>query len=146
MARSSLNRSNCVECLTNLVNKNVKLTDKNEILIFYKLYPNIKKTDATIGLIAPSQTLYNVVNKCIDIFQQHFDECMHQKKVKKRLFKKMKRKIAQWLLETDECYNHKKLLIEHLIKTKIYRICKEISSKKRDYNKKKRKLNILTNS
>lgn len=80
LADKSLKKFECNNCKSNLLSKNIFFTDKNEILIFHKLYKNIIKTSEVQGLMAPSVTLYKVVKKLL-LFLTFFFQNLVTKKM-----------------------------------------------------------------
>lgn len=132
LARISLRKSNCLNCQDNMLNKNVTLSDKNELLIFHRLYANIIKNDATTGLLAPSELLTKVVDCCLEAFEKNFDKLKYKRMLRSRLYNKIIKKLSplEWFDTNVNCNEHKKHLLEHLIITKVHKKCKDEKSAK----------------
>jgi len=79
LAYKCIKKFNCEVCKVNLTSEK-NLNNKNQILLIYKNYPDINK-DA--GLMAPSISLNNVIDRALNIFENIFEQIQHKKKSKK---------------------------------------------------------------
>ena len=122
-----LNKFNCNHCQHELfTNKN--LTDKKQLLLLNKNYSSINNK---IGLKAPSNNFNNVINKILNIFENHYINYLHKKKIKFQLIERVKNNntVKKWLDESiKNCLEHKIYIIEHLLICKIFNKTKMFST------------------
>lgn len=93
LANKTLKKFDCNNCKSKLLSKNIFFTDKNEILMFHKLYKNIIKTSEVQRLMALSVILYKVVKKRLLFLTFFFSKFCYRKNVCSLIFKKLSKKI-----------------------------------------------------
>lgn len=143
LVKKTLKKFECNNCKNNMLSKNIFFTDKNEILIFHRLYKNIIKTSEIQGLKAPSLVLYKSVKKAIDIFEITFPKICYKKNLCSNILKLIEKKINFTSLtnSVDSCKEHIYFLFKTLVEIKLYKECKTRSLKAQNV----RKLKILQN-
>lgn len=141
LAHFTLKKFNCSNCKERLLSPNIFFTDKNDQLIFNRMYESVIKVTELQGLKKPSQELYNVVKCAVQLFDIHIDNCFNEEQIRNKIFKsllKYSKKIRKFC--EGVCSEHNKFLLNHLINIKIFKYCKNSVSNKKSF---KRKLNIL---
>lgn len=122
-----IKKFNCDHCQNELfVDKN--LNDKKQLHLLNKNYTQIENES---GLKAPSNSLNNVVNKILNIFENNYKNYLHKKKIKFQLTERVKNNntIKKWLDESiTSCIEHKMFIIEQLLICKIYNKTKLFST------------------
>lgn len=104
----------------NLTRNNHYLNDESLLLLLYKSYDNV---ESTRGLKAPSNQLHEIVNICLDVFENNFQFIKSSKKFLFQLKEKADKKIYLKfpnLLKTT-CLSHYDFIINLLFRTKIFK-------------------------
>lgn len=142
LADKTIKKFKCQNCKKCFLSKNIFISDKNEILLFHKLYKNIIKDSPTKGLKTPSEDLYKITRIALKIFRQCYDQYCSGKNVAKNILNKIATKIKRNKMNGIVCNDHLQFLLKLIVTTKIFKETRSMCSKS---SVKFRKLNILQN-
>ncbi|CAI6347572.1 unnamed protein product [Macrosiphum euphorbiae] len=116
----------CVKCEESLILTSQYLQDKNHLLLLHKTYGDSKIIE---GLKNPSKLMICITKTCLDIFNKHFNEIKHEKKIVSQLMDKTKTHFKNNILTTAQsCYEHYIYMMELLYTVKIFKECKWTNS------------------
>lgn len=122
LAKKCLDMFLCTDCdLTK--NNNEYLNEPPQILILKKTFDNVGLAQ---GLKIPSDKLLEIVEICLDLFQNLFPKIKTEKKIifslKEKALPIIYKKYPD--VENSTCHNHYMYIIELLFRTKLYKECK----------------------
>jgi len=122
LAKKCLDMCFCTDCdLTK--NNNDYLNEPPQILILKKTFDNVGLAQ---GLKIPSDRLLEIVEICLNVFQNLFPKIKTEKKIifslKEKALPVIYKKYSD--VENSTCHNHYMYIIELLFRTKLYKECK----------------------
>jgi hypothetical protein len=122
LAKKCLDMFLCTDCdLTK--NNDEYLNEPPQILILKKTFDNVGLAQ---GLKIPSDKLLEIVEICLDIFQNLFPKIKTEKKnifsFKEKALPIIYKKYSD--VENSTCHNHYMYIIELLFRVKLYKECK----------------------
>jgi len=122
LAKKCLDKFLCTDC--NLTkNKNEYLNEPPQILILKKTFDNVGLAQ---GLKIPSDKLVEIVEICLNVFENYFPKLKFEKKIifsfKEKALPIIYQKYSD--VENSTCHNHYMYIIELLFRTKLYKQCK----------------------
>lgn len=126
LAEKTIKKFKCQNCEKYLLSKNIFFTDKNEILLFHKLYKNIIKVNSIDGLKIPCNEIYKITKISLKIFSRYFDKYCNGKNVGKNILNKIERKVRRYTMNKKFCPDHLHFLLKLLVRTKIFKETKNI--------------------
>lgn len=141
LAHAGLKDCKCSKCQILLLDSKEKgcLPDEQQALLVFRTFENI--TDSERGLKVPSVTLVNVTKLVLNLCTEVFTKSPEKRRLAASIFETAEKKIKQKFpsfYESNEsssecpetpCKQNKDKIIQLLIRTKIYKDCKRLSSK-----------------
>lgn len=129
LVEKTIKKFNCKNCKEYFLSKNIFFTDKNEILLFHKLYKNIIKASSTDGLKIPSNEIYKITKISLNTFSRYFNKYCNEKKVGKNILNKIDRKLRRYTMNKKFCPDHLNFLLKLLVTTKIFKETRNFCAK-----------------
>lgn len=128
LAHYLLKKYKCDECRKKFLAENVFFSDRHDQLTFNKMYSNIIKVTEMQGLKKPSKKLYRIVKNCLIFFDKKIERICCEKNIRVKLRKKLEKRFtnSQFFCK-GSCKEHHIFLLDHLIKIKIFKYCKNKS-------------------
>lgn len=140
LAHKTINKFSCENCKNLLLSKNIFYSDKNEILLFHKLFSHVTKTHSFEGLKAPSPEFFKITKFALNIFPNTFSKNCHLNNIGSIIVEKIMKKINKYDFIKDFCKDHLLFLIKLLVRTKIFSETKELSKNKQQSKQTKLKI------
>ncbi|KAL4103435.1 hypothetical protein QTP88_018812 [Uroleucon formosanum] len=126
IAKRCMEMFKCVKCEELLILTSQYLQDKNQLLLLHKTYGDSKSIEV---LKNPSKLMICITKTCLDIFNKHFNEIKHEKKIVSQLMDKTKtHENNDILTKAQSCYGHYIYMMELLYTVKIFKECKWTNS------------------
>lgn len=143
LLKKCLDKYNCNKCRASLETSD-ELNNEEELLIFYKNY----YLDNQRGLKTPGDLLKRFTSKCMKQFKKYIEIYLN-KKLMLNLRKKIKtcisKTLPEWFKTNENCCTHRAYIFDLLLRTLVFKYCKELSSNLKTPQRKNVKLSILQN-
>lgn len=143
LAKKCLDKYNCQNCKYSLESKeNINNTD--ELLTFYKNY-DLKHES---GLKIPTPLMKKFTFACLNVFSKNIGKYIKEKiisKLKRKMTSHLHQNLPEWYDTSSLCNTHREYILDLLLRTQVYKYCKEFSNSSLSTNKdyKNVKLSIL---
>lgn len=127
LVKKCLDKFKCNDCRVNL-QSNEDLSDDQELLNFFKNY-NIQNPSA---LKTPSNLMRQFTFMTMLCYNQYIKKYCTKKiisNIRDKVNEQHSKSLPEWFEAQEKCKEHRKYIVDLLLRTQVFKYCKDISSK-----------------